>query len=98
MAPATTKLTASATAILSLSLMPSLQPVARTRHRSDDRRSPELASQGQDRDAHGVAERVQSIVPDALHQLLGADDLAGIRHELLEHRELPVRELEDPIA
>src|SRR4051812_4020431 len=74
------------------------QPVAGAGHRLDHGGIADLAAEGQDRDPHDVAERVELVVPDALHQLLGAHERAVRRDELFQDRELTIRQTDVDIT
>src|SRR5258708_12110634 len=70
----------------------SYQSVAGAGHGLDHGRVAQLAAEGQDRDPHDVAERVELVVPHSLHQLLGPEERAVAGYELLSRGELAIRE------
>src|SRR5262245_33939770 len=96
-APATKKLSASASAIRSRIVI-SCQSVAATWNRLDDRRIAKLATEGQHRHANGITEWIKAVVPDAFHAPLRAADTTRFNHELLENGELAIREPEHVVA
>ena len=63
-------------------------PIADAGHRLDDPRFAEPLSEGGDRDAHRIRERVGVRIPGALEEVFGADHSATGRHQHVEDREL----------
>src|SRR6478735_2134150 len=68
------------------------QPVAGAGHGLDHGGIAELAAKREDRDPHDVAERIELVVPDALHQRFGAHERAVRGDQLLQDRELTIRQ------
>src|SRR4051794_40896277 len=64
-----------------------------------DRRSrPELFAQPADADVDDVRARIEVITPDLGEQPLPTDDLAGAFEQAVEELELPVGEIDHPLA
>src|SRR5437588_3578455 len=64
----------------------------------DRRTRPEFLAQPADADVDDVRARIEVITPDLGEQPLPADDLAGAFEQAVQELELPVREIDHPVA
>src|SRR5215471_8286774 len=74
------------------------QPITRMPHRLDRRAWSELLPQPAHADVDHVRARIEVVSPHLREQPLTAHDLAGVDEQVMEEPELPVREIDQPLA